>query len=125
MRILKKSSTFAAVSIKKARCVTVSPPIHVGEGIKTPAIISMDKKNLLIDANGNSVDVAAFRALVCNESLCSDYFGGKSFKRASLSWVRDWCEKELKKRTRHVENLSTLLKHVKSVQAAADAAEEQ
>ena len=85
----------------------------------------MDKKNLLIDANGNSVDVAAFRALVCNESLCSDYFGGKSFKRASLSWVRDWCEKELKKRTRHVENLSTLLKHVKSVQAAADAAEEQ
>ena len=77
----------------------------------------------LIDANGNSVDVAAFRALVCNESLCSEYFGGKSFKKGSHSWVRDWCEKELKKRTRHVENLSTLLKHVKSVQAAEDAAE--
>lgn len=79
--------------------------------------------NSLFDGNGNPVDVAAFRALVCNESLCSEYFGGKSFKRASLSWVRDWCEKELKKRTRHVENLSTLLKHVKSAQAAADAAE--
>ena len=82
-------------------------------------------QKFLVNANGNSVDVASFSALVGNESLCSDYFGGKSFKRASLSWVRDWCEKELKKRTRHVENLSTLLKHVKSAQAAADAAEEQ
>lgn len=81
------------------------------------------KKTQIFNANGNSVDVAAFRALVCNESLCSEYFGGKSFKKGSLSWVRDWCEKELKKRTRHVENLSTLLKHVKSVQAAEDAAE--
>lgn len=77
----------------------------------------------LTDANGITVDVASFRALVCNESLCSEYFGGKSFKKGSHSWVRDWCEKELKKRTRHVENLSTLLKHVKSVQAAEDAAE--
>lgn len=77
----------------------------------------------LIDANGNPVDVAAFRALVCNESLCSEYFGGKAFKKGSLSWVRDWCEKEHKKRTRHVANLSTLLKYVKSAQAAEDAAE--
>lgn len=77
----------------------------------------------LIDANGNPVDVAAFRALVCNESLCSEYFGGKAFKKGSLSWVRDWCEKELKKRNRHVANLSTLLKYVKSAQAAEDAAE--
>lgn len=101
---------------------SVSPPNRVGAGIKTPDFLIMEQK-FLIDANGNSVDVAAFRALVCNESLCSEYFGGKSFKKGSHSWVRDWCEKELKKRTRHVENLSTLLKHVKSVQAAEDAAE--
>lgn len=66
------------------------------------------KKMELFNGNGDAIAVSAFRALVSNEALMSDYFGGKAFKRASLSWTRDWCEKELNKRTRHVQNLQTL-----------------
>ncbi|MBR2881735.1 MAG: cell surface protein SprA, partial [Prevotella sp.] len=55
------------------------------------------KNSQIFNGNGDAVDVSAFRALVSNEALMSDYFGGKAFKRASLSWTRDWCEKELKK----------------------------
>lgn len=66
------------------------------------------KKTQIFNGNGDAVAVSAFRALVSNEALMSDYFGGKAFKRASLSWTRDWCEKELRKRTRHVQNLQTL-----------------
>ena len=77
----------------------------------------------IFNSNGVAVDVSAFRALVVNEALCGDYFGGKAFKHTSLSWVRDWCEKELKKRTRHVKNLGTLRAYCISEQARLDAEE--
>jgi hypothetical protein len=78
------------------------------------------KGKFLLNSNGDAVDVSAFRALVSNEALMSDYFGGKAFKRASLSWTRDWCEKELKKRTRQVGNLQTLHAYCVAEQRALD-----
>ena len=83
------------------------------------------KGNFLFNSNGDAVDVSAFRAFCVNEAQCGDYFGGKAFKRASLSWVRDWCEKELKKRTRHVKNLNTLRAYCISEQARLDAEPER
>ena len=78
-------------------------------------------KNFLIDENGNSVDVSAFRALVANQALAQEYFGEKAPKKPSLVHAREWCEKEIRKRTRHVENLQTLRAYCMAEQAKIDA----
>ena len=101
---------------------SVSPPNRVGAGIKTPDFLIMEK-NFLTDANGITVDVASFRALVANQSTAQDYFGEKAPRNPSLVYAREWCEKELRKRSRHVENLKILRAYCMAEQARLDAEE--
>ena len=82
------------------------------------------EKKFLTDANGITVDVASFRALVANQSTAQDYFGEKAPRNPSLVYMREWCEKELRKRSRHVENLQKLRAYCMAEQARIDAAEE-
>ncbi len=118
----KKSSTFAAVSSKKAHCVFSEPPKPRWGGDNPPEIIQMETK-FLTDANGITVDVASFRALVANQSTAQDYFGEKAPRNPSLVYAREWCEKELRKRSRHVQNLQILRAYCMAEQARLDAAE--
>lgn len=122
LRILKKSSTFAAVSVRKAHCVFSEPPKPRWGGDNPPDFLIMEKK-FLTDANGITVDVASFRALVANQSTAQDYFGEKAPRNPSLVYMREWCEKELRKRSRHVENLQKLRAYCMAEQARLDAAE--
>ena len=122
LRILKKSSTFAAVSMRKARCVISEPPNPRWCGDNPPEVKIMETK-FLTDANGITVDVASFRALVANQSTAQDYFGEKAPRNPSLVYMREWCEKELRKRSRHVENLQKLRAYCMAEQARLDAAE--
>ena len=122
LRILKKSSTFAAVSVRRRVVWSASPPNRVGAGITLLRLVKMETK-FLIDANGITVDVASFRALVANQSTAQDYFGEKAPRNPSLVYMREWCEKELRKRSRHVENLQKLRAYCMAEQARLDAAE--
>lgn len=81
------------------------------------------EQKFLIDANGITVDVASFRALVATQSTAQDYFGEKAPRNPSLVYMREWCEKELRKRSRHVENLKILRAYCMAEQARLDAAE--
>lgn len=81
------------------------------------------EKSFLIDANGITVDVASFRALVANQSTAQEYFGEKAPRNPTLVYMREWCEKELRKRSRHVDNLKKLRAYCMVEQAKLDAAE--
>ena len=100
----------------------MSPPNRVGAGITLLQLFVMETK-FLTDANGITVDVASFRALVANQSTAQDYFGEKAPRNPSLVYMREWCEKELRKRSRHVENLQKLRAYCMAEQARLDAAE--
>ena len=120
--IRKKAVLLQQYRVRRRIVCSVSPPNRVGAGITLLRLVKMETK-FLIDANGITVDVASFRALVANQSTAQDYFGEKAPRNPSLVYMREWCEKELRKRSRHVENLQKLRAYCMAEQARLDAAE--